>query len=264
MGVEHNAAVDPPLPCWVLRDVGQPELIRSAAVEVAADEILRGSDVDEALALLSGRNALEPPLSHQLVDELPGDDNLPAQPQLRRRRRPPPPAEVPGRCDVEDSAAALDLEALPGQGCNHRVFAFGRTSPAVNSADALLVISSSVSSSRIRRRAWASSDRSTLDRPGRSPRSIRSCARQRYTVASLTPISAATTATERPDRTSSTTRRRNSGAYDLAIPRSPFLRPDSHQPRLENGDQTGWTEFRVSVEERKARSLPSSIDLRLT
>jgi len=60
MGVAHDAAVDPPLPCWVLCDVGQPELIRSAAVEVAADEVLRGSDVDEALALLSGRNALEP------------------------------------------------------------------------------------------------------------------------------------------------------------------------------------------------------------
>src|SRR5579859_3480384 len=90
MGVEHDAAVDPPLPCWVLCDVGQPELIRSAAVEVAADEVLRGSDVDEALALLSGRNALEPPLSHQLVDELPGDDDLPAQLQLS----PHPPIAV--------------------------------------------------------------------------------------------------------------------------------------------------------------------------
>jgi hypothetical protein len=41
------------------------------------------------------------------------------------------------------------------------------------------VISSSVSSSWIRRRACASSTRSALDNPGRCPRSTRSCSRQR-------------------------------------------------------------------------------------
>jgi hypothetical protein len=69
-GIEHDAAVDPSLPGWVLGDVREPELVGTNAVEIAADEVLGGGDVDEALSLLSGREALEPPLGHQLVDEL--------------------------------------------------------------------------------------------------------------------------------------------------------------------------------------------------
>lgn len=44
MGVEHDAAVDLPFTCWVLGDVGQPELVGRVAVEVSADEILGGRD----------------------------------------------------------------------------------------------------------------------------------------------------------------------------------------------------------------------------
>jgi hypothetical protein len=71
---------------------------------------------------------------------------------------------------------------------------------------------SSVSSSLIRRLAAASSPRSLVEVPGLTPRSMRSWAFHRYTVASASPNSAATTRTGRPARTSSTTRRRNSGS----------------------------------------------------
>jgi hypothetical protein len=71
VGVEHDAAVDASFPGWVLGDIRQPQLIGSVAIEVATDEVLGGRDVHKALALPSGREALEPPLGHQLVDELP-------------------------------------------------------------------------------------------------------------------------------------------------------------------------------------------------
>ena len=213
---------------------------------------------------------------HQLVHELPRHDDLPAQPQLRphppitidpsrlrvdladqrsqplapqlhRRRRPAPPAEVPRRRHTEDPATPFHVIALPGQSRNHRVLPFGRTPLSANNADAFLVTSNSVSNSRILRRATLSSDHSALDKPGRSPRSTRSCSRHRYTVASLTPISTATTLTGRPDRTSSTTRRRNSGAYDLGTTDPLSRKPDSHESRPENGDQIKWTEKRGPV-----------------
>jgi hypothetical protein len=72
--------------------------------------------------------------------------------------------------------------------------AFGRT-PSSNSAAAFFTSSSSVSSSRIRRLAAASSPCSAVDVPGFTPRSTRSCAFHRYTVASAKPNSAATTRT---------------------------------------------------------------------
>jgi hypothetical protein len=64
---------------------------------------------------------------------------------------------------------------------------------------------SSVSSSWIRCLATASSPRSMVDSPGLTLRSMRSWAFHRYTVASASPNSAATTRTGLPARTSSTT-----------------------------------------------------------
>jgi hypothetical protein len=52
----------------------------------------------------------------------------------------------------------------------------------------------------------------TVDVPGMPPRSMRSWALHRYTVASASPNSAATTRTGQSARTSSMTRRRNSGS----------------------------------------------------
>jgi hypothetical protein len=89
--------------------------------------------------------------------------------------------------------------------------AFGRT-PSSNSAAAWVTKASSVSNSLMRRLAAASSPRSLVEVPGLTPQSTRSWAFHRYTVASASPSSAATTRTGRPARTSSTTRRRNSGS----------------------------------------------------
>jgi len=105
VGVKHDAAVDPSLPGRVLGDIGQPQLIGSVAIEVAADEVLGGRDIDEALSLLSGRKALEPSLGHQLVHELPRDDDLPAEQQLG--------ADAPVAIDA--ARVGVDLADQPSQ-----------------------------------------------------------------------------------------------------------------------------------------------------
>jgi hypothetical protein len=89
--------------------------------------------------------------------------------------------------------------------------AFGRT-PSSNSFAACLTKASSVSNSLMRCLAAASSTRSLVEVPGLTPRSMRSWAFHRYTVASASSNSAATIRTGRPARTRSTTRRRNSGS----------------------------------------------------
>jgi hypothetical protein len=89
--------------------------------------------------------------------------------------------------------------------------AFGRTPPQTASRPAIPK-ASSVSSSLMRSLAAASSLRSLVEGSGLTPRSMRSCAFHRYTVASASPNSAAATRTGRPARTSFITRRRHSGS----------------------------------------------------
>jgi hypothetical protein len=84
--------------------------------------------------------------------------------------------------------------------------------PSSNSFAACLTKASSVSNSLMRCLAAVSSPRSLVEVPGLTPRSMRSWAFHRYTVASASPSSAATTRTGRPACTSSTTRRRNSAS----------------------------------------------------
>jgi hypothetical protein len=105
----------------------------------------------------------------------------------------------------------LAEQALAGQLSDDRVLGLGRT-PSSNSLAAWVTKASSVSNSLIRRLAAASSPRSLVEVPGLIPRSMRSWAFHRSTVASASPSSAATTRTGRPALTSSATRRRNSGS----------------------------------------------------
>src|SRR5215217_1759303 len=135
----------------------------------------------------------------------------PCEAELAWRGGTAPPHEEPGGGRVEDATALLGREALAGQLSDDRVLGFGRT-PSSNSAAARFTKASSVSNSWIRRLAAASSPRSLVEVPALTPRSMRSWAFHRYTVASASPNSAATTRTGRPARTSSTTQRRNSGS----------------------------------------------------
>jgi hypothetical protein len=105
----------------------------------------------------------------------------------------------------------LAEKPCPASSAMTEYLAFGRT-PSSNSFAACLTKASSVSNSLIRRLAAANSPRSLVEVPGLTPRSMRSWAFHRYTVASASPSSAATTRTGRPARTSSSTRRRNSGS----------------------------------------------------
>jgi hypothetical protein len=96
--------------------------------------------------------------------DLPDQSSQPFGPQLPRRGRPTAPTEVARGRHTEDPAAALDVVAPARSEQQSPGISFGRNSASVNNADAFFVISSSVSGSWIRRRAWASSTRSTLDR----------------------------------------------------------------------------------------------------
>ena len=70
--------------------------------------------------------------------------------QFRLGKRSSSPGEVSGPCNPEGPKALLGLAALPGQGGDERVLPCGRTSLSAKRAEAFLVISSSVSSCRIR------------------------------------------------------------------------------------------------------------------
>ena len=83
VGVQDDAAVHLALACWVLGDVGQPQLVRRVPVELAANEIFRGRQVDEGSALLARRQPVQLRFGHQFVHQLPRDRDPAAQLQLR-------------------------------------------------------------------------------------------------------------------------------------------------------------------------------------
>jgi hypothetical protein len=140
-----------------------------------------------------GSNPASPIGATRRCVDLSDQARQPMPPQLARSRHPAHPVKVPSRRRSEDSTTQLGAVSLSGQVLDPRELPFGRIfSIVVKNSDAFLTTASSVSSSRIRPLARASSTLSMLDKPALSPRSTWSCATQRKTVASETPSSALT------------------------------------------------------------------------
>jgi hypothetical protein len=127
----------------VLGDVGDPQLVRRWAGEVAIDEIHRGRGVVTRAGPSMIRQALDPGAAHEQRDRAVPDDDAPAQRQLgvhpwgavdaerrgvhlndkvgqpdlahrTQRRCPAAPVVVARVRDVEDPAGDVDRESFRG------------------------------------------------------------------------------------------------------------------------------------------------------
>jgi hypothetical protein len=217
---------------------------------VLAHDLADRLGVDDHAVTIEQFGADPPPAVGAPGVDVDGVDEVgqPREAELAWRGSAAPPHEEPGGGHAQDPAAPLGREALSGQLSDDRVLGFGRT-PSSNRVAACLTNASSVSNSWIRRLAAANSPRSLLEAPGRTPRSMRSWAFHRYTVASARPSSAATTRTGRPARTSSTTRRRTPDRSFVARVLLGIGTRQSHMTRSTTRDQIHWTTNRGPITE---------------
>ena len=202
--VHHAAAEDLALSRPVLGDVREPELVESAAGELALGEVFARGNALDALDLRRARKPGDSGIVHEDPDQVDADldaaclgqlgvhtprsvgaargdvdlSNESRQPLAAhhgRRHRSATVVVVALGGDAEDSTALLDGEPGVDEGVDHRVDPFGRLRSDPRSSFARLRISTSASSSRMRFLARRSSFDSVVVRPGMSPRSILSC-----------------------------------------------------------------------------------------
>jgi hypothetical protein len=203
---EHHRAVHLALSCRVLGDVGDPQAVGFVAPEPAFHEVTGRRDVRDPPEARTSRHAGGPGSAHEQLDRTPTDEKALAQDELRVDATSPvagPAVEVhptdqlgdecvpdrrsrgwaimlgvvAGFRDREHAAGEQDGAAYCGHHFDRREAPFGPLR-SVSSSEARRWISSSASSSRIRRLAAVSSARSGDVRPGTSPRSICSWRRQ--------------------------------------------------------------------------------------
>ena len=204
--IQHDRAVDLAFPRGVLGDVGDPQLIGLVTGELAVHQVTGGRTVGDLAIAGPARQAGQAVAAHHQLNGAARHDDAPSVRQLGvdasgavgatggvmdladdlqqhpmahrpRRRRAPPPGVVARHRDAQDPAANLHRVAVSYDGGGDFESPFGSVW-ALSNSFARFVTASSVSSSRIRRRAATNSTDSAVVTPGFSPRSTRSCLRQ--------------------------------------------------------------------------------------
>ncbi len=199
-GVENDCAVHLAFSSRVLRDICDPELIATIPPELPPHAIRGGGDIGHTSVSRSAREPLQTRSAHQALHRLSSHGDSVCQRQLGmdsphtvcaarlgmrpndelrqprvtaspRRRRTIQPLIVPRYRDAQNSASDIDRKSFGGDYFDRRIRPFG-SDFSFNSSVARRWIASSVSSSRIRRFAAASSACSGVVTPASRPASI--------------------------------------------------------------------------------------------
>ena len=204
--IEDDRAVHLAFAGRVLGDVRHPQLIATLAFELPLHAIRRASDMGIASVSRSAREPLQMRSAHQALHGLSpygypvsqrqlgmdsaysvgasrlgmhttDDLRQPSVTEFPRRRHTVQPPVVAGDGNAQNAASDLDRVPFRGDHLDRRVRPFGLVS-SFRSSVARRWIASSVSSSRIRRFAAASSACSAVVTPASRPASIRAWRRQ--------------------------------------------------------------------------------------